>query len=116
MMIRDRLERIRERAYALWERAGGGHGADEAHWHQASREVDDEDARSKPARKTTARKFTSARAKDAPAAQAAPKVTPKKADAKSAAVKSSKPAAASSASPLPKAGRSKPASKRATKA
>lgn len=44
-MIRDRLERIRERAYALWERAGGGHGEDEAHWHQASREIDDEDTK-----------------------------------------------------------------------
>jgi hypothetical protein len=47
-MIRDRLERIKERAYALWEKAGGGHGDDQSHWHQASREIDDEDA--KPAR------------------------------------------------------------------
>ena len=47
-MIKDRLERIKERAYALWEKAGGGHGDDQSHWHQASSEIDDEDA--KPAR------------------------------------------------------------------
>jgi hypothetical protein len=39
-MVKDRLEQIRERAYALWEQAGGGHGQDQAHWHQASVEID----------------------------------------------------------------------------
>lgn len=33
-------ERIRQRAYALWEQAGRPHGQDEAHWHQARRELD----------------------------------------------------------------------------
>jgi len=55
-MIRDRLERIKERAYALWEKAGGGHGDDQSHWHQASREIDDEDA--KPARSKAVPKRT----------------------------------------------------------
>jgi hypothetical protein len=42
MMIRDRLERIRERAYELWERAGSPHGQHEEHWKTASKEIDDE--------------------------------------------------------------------------
>ncbi|EFH12086.1 DUF2934 domain-containing protein, partial [Teichococcus cervicalis] len=37
---RQREERIRQRAYALWEQAGRPHGQDEAHWHQASGELD----------------------------------------------------------------------------
>lgn len=67
-MIRDRLERIRERAYALWERAGGGHGEDETHWRQASSEIDEEDAgapRRKGARRSPAKAAVSA---EAPAA------------------------------------------------
>jgi hypothetical protein len=73
-MIRDRLERIRERAYALWERAGGSHGQHEAHWHQASSEIDAEDApsRAKPARKAAAK----------PAAAASKAASPAKTPAK----------------------------------
>ncbi|WBV43323.1 DUF2934 domain-containing protein [Pseudoroseomonas cervicalis] len=37
---RQREERIRQRAYALWEQAGRPHGQDEAHWHQARSELD----------------------------------------------------------------------------
>lgn len=36
-------ERIRRRAYELWEREGFPHGKDEAHWHQAALEIEDED-------------------------------------------------------------------------
>lgn len=54
-MIRDKLERIRERAYALWERAGRGHGHHEAHWHQASTEIEEEDARAAPTPRNSAK-------------------------------------------------------------
>jgi hypothetical protein len=63
MMIKDRLERIRDRAYALWERAGGGHGAHESHWHQASSEIEEEDVRqasSKTRRKSAPRSASNA--------------------------------------------------------
>jgi hypothetical protein len=40
----DREERIRRRAYELWENDGHRHGADEAHWHEATRQIDGEDA------------------------------------------------------------------------
>lgn len=32
-------DRIRARAYAIWEREGRPHGRDEAHWEQARREI-----------------------------------------------------------------------------
>ena len=35
-------EQIRRRAHELWEREGRQHGQHEKHWHQASREVDEE--------------------------------------------------------------------------
>nr|WP_246331914.1 DUF2934 domain-containing protein [Sphingomonas chungangi] len=106
MMIKDKLERIRDRAYALWQKAGGGHGDDEAHWHQASREIDDEDAKpaarskrtkvtGKPtaAAKAAAKPKVSKSAAAAPAArQAKPKPAPTKA-AKSPAAAERKPAA-----------------------
>jgi hypothetical protein len=34
--------RIRNRAYEIWEREGRPHGRDREHWHQARREIDDE--------------------------------------------------------------------------
>jgi hypothetical protein len=40
-MSDDREQRIRNRAYALWERAGGTHGKHDDHWAQATREIDD---------------------------------------------------------------------------
>jgi DUF2934 family protein len=36
---RAREQRIRERAYAIWERAGRPHGRDRDHWRQAEREL-----------------------------------------------------------------------------
>ena len=39
MMSEDRNDVIRERAYALWERAGRAHGNDLAHWLQAEAEL-----------------------------------------------------------------------------
>jgi hypothetical protein len=36
-------EKIRSRAYAIWETEGRPHGRDRAHWEQALREVADEE-------------------------------------------------------------------------
>ena len=41
-MDSKRDEQIRRRAHQLWEREGRQHGQHEKHWHQASREVDEE--------------------------------------------------------------------------
>ena len=42
-MGEDRHQRIRQRAYEIWERDGGGHGDPEKHWHQAEAEIERED-------------------------------------------------------------------------
>lgn len=42
-MAPDREHRIRERAHALWEQEGRPEGRHEDHWHQASREVGDDE-------------------------------------------------------------------------
>ncbi len=39
-------QRIRERAYQLWEQEGRQHGAPDDHWHRARREVEQENERS----------------------------------------------------------------------
>lgn len=41
MMDIERDERIRQRAYQLWEEAGRPEGADHQHWHQAAGEIGD---------------------------------------------------------------------------
>jgi hypothetical protein len=41
-MASEREEKIKSRAYAIWEREGRPHGRDRAHWAQAAREVDSE--------------------------------------------------------------------------
>ena len=38
-------DRIRDRAYAIWEREGCPDGHHEAHWEQARRELEDEERR-----------------------------------------------------------------------
>ncbi|WP_137933604.1 DUF2934 domain-containing protein [Mesorhizobium comanense] len=43
-MSDDRNDRIRDRAYAIWQREGGAHGDHERHWHQAAMEIDREAA------------------------------------------------------------------------
>ena len=43
-MTDDRNEKIRDRAYAIWQREGGTHGDHERHWHQAAMEIDREAA------------------------------------------------------------------------
>ncbi|WP_442582102.1 DUF2934 domain-containing protein [Mesorhizobium sp. ASY16-5R] len=39
-----RERRIQKRAYELWERAGRQDGTHEKHWHDAVREIDEEDS------------------------------------------------------------------------
>ena len=38
-VIEDRHERIRRRAYELWEQGGCQHGMDTEHWLQAEKEI-----------------------------------------------------------------------------
>jgi hypothetical protein len=45
-MTSDRQERIRQRAYEIWQREGERHGSHEQHWEQATREIDAEDDQS----------------------------------------------------------------------
>ena len=40
----DREERIRQRAYRLWEEAGRPEGASQDHWDRAAQDLDREDA------------------------------------------------------------------------
>jgi len=40
----DRIEKIRQRAYEIWQREGSLHGDHERHWHQAEMEIDREAA------------------------------------------------------------------------
>src|SRR5690242_14356261 len=42
-MSKTREERIRERAYDLWEREGGQHGRHDTHWKEAEAEIEAED-------------------------------------------------------------------------
>ena len=39
-MNHDREDRIRKRAYALWEQAGRPEGEETAHWAQAEHEIE----------------------------------------------------------------------------
>lgn len=41
-MYQDREERIRARAYEIWEREGRQEGSHEAHWQQAERELQED--------------------------------------------------------------------------
>lgn len=40
----ERHEKIRQRAYEIWEREGGAHGVDQRQWLQAEAEIDREAA------------------------------------------------------------------------
>lgn len=41
-MDSDKLERIRKRAYEIWQEKGSPDGAADDHWHQARREIETE--------------------------------------------------------------------------
>jgi hypothetical protein len=49
-VMMDREERIRRKAYELWEAAGCPHGDDQGHWHAAVAAIDAEDAAAAPRR------------------------------------------------------------------
>lgn len=104
-MDQSRDDRIRLRAYELWERDGGRHGDDWSFWLQAEREITMEDTPPSPEEKATAK------------AKAAADPFPKPAARKPAARKPApaKPAAAKAA-PAKKTEDKKPAAPKARKA
>ena len=92
LMMSISEERVRERAYFIWEREGRPHGKELEHWNAALRELEAETAkaadpplengsadaaRAKPSRKGRIRAMV-ARARDALEAGSAPDPAPKK--------------------------------------
>jgi hypothetical protein len=87
-MRSDREERIKQRAYALWQSEGHRHGRHEDHWHRAEREIAAEEAgpgatprrasrsRKAPAEKTAA--ATPARSRSTSSETRGAKPAPKK--------------------------------------
>lgn len=66
-MADDREERIRQRAYDLWQREGAPEGRDQDHWHEAAAQIDAEAARdNEVAPGTAAAAGLAGRADDAP--------------------------------------------------
>lgn len=66
----DREDRIRARAYALWEASGKPSGSEMDHWSQAEREIDAEEgaaARQRPAQPEETVTPTATKRKRAPA-------------------------------------------------
>ncbi|WP_082910360.1 DUF2934 domain-containing protein [Sinorhizobium glycinis] len=41
----EKRERIRRRAYEIWEREGRPDGGHERHWHEAEKQLDEEEGR-----------------------------------------------------------------------
>ena len=87
----DREEKIRQRAYGIWEEEGHPHGRADDHWHRAAREVESPSPLQaeptlslQPAEAAPAKKAAPKRRKAATGAVAAPT----RAAAMSAAVKS----------------------------
>jgi len=69
-MRSDREERIRQRAYAIWQSEGHGHGRHEDHWHRAEREIAAEEARSSKVPRRASRSGKAAAEKSAAASLA----------------------------------------------
>lgn len=82
-MTDDRHERIRQRAHAIWEKAGRPEGAHQQHWDQATAEVDGDAAKPKAAPKKAAAKPAKATAAKAAKPAAAKPAKPAKPKAKS---------------------------------
>ncbi len=68
-MSTDREEKIRQRAYELWERDGAQHGRDQDYWHEAVEQIDAEESAAKTPKSAPAR--TRKAAAEKPAAKAA---------------------------------------------
>ena len=83
-MSGDKQERIKQRAYEIWEMAGRPHGAHEVHWLQATSEIEAEDMM--PAEKPKRAKAPSA-PKGAAPKTSAPMTPPPPAGPKAAAAK-----------------------------
>ena len=66
-MRSDREERIKQRAYALWQSEGHRHGRHEDHWHRAEREIAAEEAGSSKAPRRAPRSGKAAAEKSAAA-------------------------------------------------
>ena len=64
-MRSDREERIRQRAYAIWQSEGHAHGREEEHWHRAEREISAEEAGSNKASRRAPRSGKAAAEKSA---------------------------------------------------
>ena len=69
-MRSDREERIRQRAYAIWQSEGHAHGREEEHWHRAEREIAAEEAGSSKAPRRAPRSGKAAAEKSAAASLA----------------------------------------------
>ena len=66
-MADDREERIRQRAYDLWQREGAPEGRDQDHWHEAAAQIDAEETRdSEVAIESSAAAGLAGRADDGP--------------------------------------------------
>ncbi|MES0134381.1 DUF2934 domain-containing protein [Mesorhizobium sp. M0016] len=72
-MTDDKQDRIRQRAHEIWEKAGRPEGAHQAHWEQATAEVDGAVAKPKKAAKKADAKPAKAAAKPKAAKPAAAK-------------------------------------------
>lgn len=95
----ERLQRIRNRAHALWEKAGRPHGEDAEHWSQAELEIAAEEKAKPSAVKSTSRRSRKPGA-DAEGTSDAPKAR-----------RTRSQASAADTSKAPRAAKEKPASK-----
>jgi hypothetical protein len=59
----ERDSRIRDRAYHIWLSEGRRHGSHDAHWQQAEREIEAEEAGASGAKKTGSGRATTDKAK-----------------------------------------------------
>ena len=107
----DRDARIRDRAYQIWLSEGRRHGHDEAHWQQAIREIDAEEAVSPGTRKAPARSSGSRTKPPVTSEADPPTVSRARAKNETAATKPrTRAAAAANADPAPvTSNRAKPA-------
>lgn len=76
-MDEDRIQKVRDRAHALWERAGRPQGQDMEHWSQAERELAEEGDAQSPAGKVVGRRERKPKKAEEGAAEA-PKAKPKR--------------------------------------
>jgi hypothetical protein len=62
-MNSERKTRVEQHAYKLWEKEGRPHGRDKDHWHQAERDLAEEDERNGAAGSSETRGASEAEAK-----------------------------------------------------